>query len=215
MQSVDSTLIVFARAPILGQVKTRLARSLGDAMTLKVYEYLLANALEMAVASQFDRVCCYTDKPDHIFFNHWLPQNRQHQQGRTVIMATQSGDDLGERMLTAIRQQLLSSESVALMGSDCLQLDTAILNQVALELRQQHVIIPANDGGYVLIGFKKEAEHSVFESINWGSDQVFSDTLQKFKSAALACKQFPSLQDIDTIEDYKCLKKSDQMIIGL
>ena len=114
----------------------------------------------------------------------------------------QTGTNLGERMSNAFTEALQSSKYALIIGTDCPALTVKHLNQTFEKLNTDFdvVIGPAEDGGYVLIGVRK-ANKVLFENINWGTEQVFEQTM--FNLSMLKWKSYllDELWDIDTPED--------------
>ena len=196
MQFPDAKIIVFARAPIAGQVKTRLGQAVGMQAACDLYKKLLERTFTTALNADLAPVCCYTTDPSHEYF-----VNRKT---RGVGFYRQQGDDLGQRMLHAFSQQLATASSVLLIGSDCPVLAEEHLKQALVLLRDDSdtVIGPAEDGGYVLLGLK-QAYAELFQGIDWGSDRVLQQTIHKIEQLQLQWQQLELLWDLDTEADYK------------
>lgn len=189
----DARILLFARAPRQGQVKTRLIPALGEAGALAVHVRLLKRQLAVLA----DEPLC----PAQL----WLDQasNDPLFDGFAGKVCLQSGQDLGERMSQAASVVLLEAASVIIIGSDCPGLDRSYLEQalLALSLPERDVVIgPALDGGYVLIGLKK-AEAQVFHDIDWGTEQVLQQTLDRLQQLDLSCQLLSPLCDVDTKDD--------------
>jgi len=191
-------LLVFARAPEEGRVKTRLIPHFGPEMATKLYRELLRTALTAALESNWSQiqVWCAADA-SHGFFDPYRQQAR-------ISFHHQCSGDLGQRMAHACAAALLDADHIALMGTDCPELDHRILNQVQDRLGGIHdlVMIPALDGGYVLIGMR-EACPGIFEGVEWGTGKVAWQTLARCQAMRLCCLEMPALRDIDTPEDVR------------
>jgi rSAM/selenodomain-associated transferase 1 len=196
MQLNQAKIIVFARAPQKGRVKTRLARSIGDEKALVVYQKMLESTLCEAIKSGH-QVCCYTDQPGHGYFAQW------QQQG--IIFYRQHGEDIGSRMLNAFSQEQSGEMPVLLMGSDCPQMSANVIEKVidTLASKRQVVIVPSDDGGYVLIAFRNQVYRDLFEDISWSSEKVLAQTIAKLQALELPYSLLEPLMDIDTAEDYE------------
>ncbi|MGD2119592.1 MAG: TIGR04282 family arsenosugar biosynthesis glycosyltransferase [Chromatiales bacterium] len=198
MQYPDARILIFARAPVAGQVKTRLAADIGAERAAQLYRELLQHTLEVAVAARLCPVVCYCD-PDcqHEFFQEWRE--------RGVLLADQQGDDLGERMQHALQQQLQEAGHAVLVGSDC-----PVLQQRHLQLAfdglqdRQAVIAGAEDGGYALIGLKS-APREIFSGIEWSGSGVLQQTLQRFRQLSWQWRELETLWDVDRLEDLQRL----------
>ena len=191
-----SRIIVFAREPLLGQVKSRLASEIGAQEALAVYQAMLARLGNLLTQAQI------------AVWDLWVTSNCSHEAFVSICNKTniylQNGKDLGARMDGAIQQTLLDKrvESVILIGTDCPALTERYLDQalLALESGVDVVLGPAEDGGYVLVGMRRPIS-AVFEDIPWGSDQVMRRTLETLKAKELTYRLLDTLWDVDRPED--------------
>lgn len=183
-------IIVFTRNPELGKVKTRLAKTIGDASALHIYSFLLEHTEKTIRNINSDKAVYYSEKiRDQDIWDHSIYQKHQ-----------QKGADLGERMLHAFQNGFLKGyEKVLIVGSDLFDLKEKHIDEAFQKLEIRDVVIgPAEDGGYYLLGMKT-VHTEVFKNKVWGTSSVFKDTmkdLQKFK-----IHQLEKLNDIDTFED--------------
>jgi rSAM/selenodomain-associated transferase 1 len=133
-------------------------------------------------------------------------QEMQAWLGSDVPLFLQQGKNLGERMANAfVRAWRQGTEQVLLIGSDCPDLDAAIINS-GLENLQSHDLVlgPAADGGYYLIGLRASVDdrHTcLFEGIDWGTEQVLQQTVDRAENAELSFALLSKLHDIDRPED--------------
>ena len=194
-------LILFAKAPVLGQVKSRIAQKTGEQKALLIYEQLLHHVLSQFQNAKDFQVCCYSDQPRHAFFDRYKAPG--------VDFFQQQGEDLGQRMFNALTNEMGNATSVVLIGSDCPAINQALVLKAFQKLASgyQVVIAPAEDGGYVLIGFTGRVYQQIFENINWGTDKVFAETRQKIDQVGLKLCQLETLADIDTYDDYQKWQK--------
>ena len=193
---MTETLIqLFAKAPIPGQVKTRLIPELGEKGANEVYLYCLQHNLDWLNSCGQD-VQVWLDQPSgHALFNGL---NIQLQQGR----------HLGEKMFHALSSELRKKpvryRKVILIGSDCLDLTPALLQRVDCKLDQSDLVfIPAEDGGYVLIAARNDIDPILFENIDWGSNRVMRQTLDRIRKLGLSVILMNPLRDIDRWQDLK------------
>ncbi len=190
----DARLLLFARAPELGRVKTRLARRVGDAAALALYTAWLEGALRRLVDARLAPLECWCT-PDcaHPFFQSW---------GDVVRFRRQRDGNLGERMFHAAETALREARMVVLLGADCPDLDGAYLERAlrALERGCDLVLGPALDGGYVLLGLR-HAERGLFDGIAWGGREVAATTLARASALGLGSHCLSPLRDIDEYED--------------
>ncbi len=189
-------LAVFAREPVLGEVKTRLAESLGDEPTLRLYEAMLGYMVAMASDQCIAPVSLWvTANPDHGYFQSLCPRDAIQLQGE---------GDLGRRM-DHTGSTLLACEGVdgvVIVGSDCPAIDGLYLMEAfdALARGNDLVLGPAEDGGYILVGLSKPLL-GLFEDIEWGSDQVLTQTLERANALGLRYVLLNTLWDVDRTED--------------
>jgi len=193
-----SALLVFTRAPIPGQTKTRLIPLLGAQGAAEFHQTVLQSALAVANISDFAivEIWCTTEND--------RPFLKQCELDHSCAMKIQQGNDLGERMHHAIETTLAENTSVVLVGSDCPAITTDILNQSCQHLSngKDAVLGPASDGGYYLIGLK-ESNPEIFQDIVWGEEDVAERTRQKFADLGLDYVELEELPDIDTPDDYQ------------
>ena len=187
-------LIIFAKAPIEGLCKQRLAKDIGDAKALAVHRELVERTLnQVAEASLAATLWVSEPHPD---CEAWASRFG-------LELAYQKGRDLGERMADAIRARLNFTDQVILIGTDCPGYSPAYFEQAQARLAQADVVIgPAEDGGYALIGMK--APHpQLFTGPQWGSSSVYADTVTKAKEIGLLVEQCPLTWDVDTLADWQ------------
>ena len=191
-------LLVFARAPEEGRVKTRLIPHFGPVMATEIYRELLHMALAAALWSNWSQVqiWCAADA-SHSFFDPYRQEPR-------ISFHHQCSGDLGRRMAHACAAALRDADHIALMGTDCPALEHHHLNLVRDRMRGTHdlVMIPALDGGYVLIAMRETCS-GIFEGVEWGTGKVAEQTLARCQEMRLSCLEMPALRDIDTPEDVR------------
>lgn len=192
----ETAILIFAKAPLPGQAKTRLTPALGAMGAAALHARLVRHALCQAQAAGIGPVIlwCASDA-GHPFFEACAGEF-------AVERYVQQGDDLGQRMAYAMAVALCTYRKVLLMGTDCPDLTPEILRAAAqsLSLDCSVVLVPAHDGGYVLIGAKERVPH-VFDNIVWGSDTVLASTRRHLQRNETGWKELPSLPDIDVPDD--------------
>ena len=189
-------VLLFVRAPQRGRVKTRLAARLGADKTLALYRCFVEDIMATLNAGLYQPSIFYTPKDQKSVVQAWL--------GRNYHCLPQSGSNLGERMYQALRHIFHEPvKRAVLIGSDIPDLSTGIIAEAFAALQESDVVIgPAKDGGYYLIGFQKDAlSGDVFNGMEWGTNQVFQQTLVQLQHANLSYHILPICQDIDTYED--------------
>jgi hypothetical protein len=195
---IKSALLVFTRAPVPGKTKTRLIPLLGAQGAAEFHQTVLQSTLVEANASAFRTVeiWCATEI-DHPFL-------KQCELDHACARRSQQGNGLGEKMHHATETTLVENSFVVLIGSDCPAITTDILNQAHQHLSngKDAILGPASDGGYYLIGLKKQNSH-IFQDITWGEGNVAERTRQNFTDLGLDYVELEKLPDIDTPEDYQ------------
>lgn len=189
---MKSLLLIFAKNPDLGKVKTRLAKTIGDQKALGIYQALLHHTLEISASIDVDKKILFTHRPE----SHDLIEKYQCQQG------IQIGEDLGARMGHAVKNGFEQGyQKIVLIGSDLFDLESAdLLNAFEALDTYDACIGPAEDGGYYLLGLSFW-DQSLFENKDWGTDRVLAQTLNNLSSKSLLL--LDEKNDIDTIDDLK------------
>ena len=194
-------IAVFAKAPVPGRVKTRLAAHLGDEGAARLAASLTRHALATATSSGLGRVelWCAPDAT-HPFFHECASRFG-------VTLREQRGAGLGERMDAAIRDSLDGGSPALVIGADCPALDAAVLQRAAAALvGHDAVFVPAEDGGYVLVGMARRLP-GIFDAIAWGSDTVMQHTRERLVRAHARWQELESLWDVDRPEDYARMRR--------
>ena len=187
-------VIVFAKPPLLGKVKTRLIPELGPESALNAHSEMVD--LTLKKVAQLD---CSSSL--------WLSENSQEGviwgQKYSLPVEVQRSGDLGIKMLDAISKTLVASPvKVVLIGSDCPILSQEDIRDAFLWLDQNDVVIlPCEDGGYGLIGMKQR-HAEVFSRISWGTSRVTRETLDRARNSNLSVKCGREIWDVDDIEDW-------------
>jgi len=201
MHAIDTfshtLIILMAKAPIAGRVKTRMIPALGEQGACDLYESLLdITLLTMSGIDNADLAIYWDGAMDDEFL-------LRHQHS-CVEIKPQHGNDLGERMLVACRDNIDRYHSVVLIGADCPILNAQHINTVINHLQSETdvVITPAEDGGYVLLGMN-EVYDTLFEDIIWSSESVFQQTRDKLNKLSVRWKAMPELWDIDREQDLR------------
>lgn len=196
----ESALIIFAKAPIPGQVKTRLCPPLTPDEAASLHGSLVLDMLERSrgVASM-DRFLACAPSSDHVFFK--ILEERHG-----VRLITQTGDDLGARMARAMADAFASGyRHVLVIGTDLPTLPGSVFAD-AVKLLAAHDLVlgPTLDGGYYLIGLRMPAPE-LFTGIPWSTNRVLSLTREHAAAQGLHTALLPVRRDIDTVEDLAAL----------
>tara|TARA_R100001143_G_scaffold60921_1_gene60870 strand:- start:3681 stop:5006 length:1326 start_codon:yes stop_codon:yes gene_type:complete len=192
-------LLLFAKTPRQGQVKTRLQPLLGEEGALRLHQQLIARAWRELGHQTLLPAQLWASEPGQEAFFEGL--------GAAGFVFYQSGASLGERMAHAAQHTLAHMEAVVIVGSDCPSVDLPYVRQALDCLRQGVPVVlgPAEDGGYVLIGLSaplaSETLTALFSEITWGSGQVMEQTRQRLKSAGISWAELEPRWDVDRPED--------------
>lgn len=196
MRYPDTRILIFAKAPEPGQVKTRLIPALGAVAAASLYRCLLADTVERVSAAGLCPVQCWcAPDPAHPFFEQLSARFG-------VSLRAQTGADLGERMQRAAQSALEQARAVLLIGGDCPALNEGHLRQALdwLSAGEDVVLGPAEDGGYVLLGLRR-TEAALFSAIPWGTDQVLGLTRQRLRMLGWGWLELEVLWDLDRPSD--------------
>ena len=191
-------MLVFARAPRIGHVKTRLIPALGARGATDLHRQLVSRTLHRACAVRGAHVQLWIGGDPADPFVHDCAQRFR------VPVFEQRGADLGQRMAAAFEHAFSGSDRTAgcvLIGTDCPAQTVADLEDAGDALRFHDVVLqPAEDGGYVLVGLKR-AQPQLFDAIQWGSQHVTEQTRQRAASLRLAVHLLRTLPDLDSTAD--------------
>jgi uncharacterized protein len=188
-------IAVFAKAPVPGTVKTRLAGLLGADGAAALQAGLVRHALSTARAAAVGGVelWCAPDET-HEFFARCAAEFG-------VRLRAQAGADLGERMRFAFDSAFAEGARLLVIGCDCPAICAAHLQAAARELRDHDAVIAAaEDGGYVMIGLSRALP--VFEMMPWGTAAVMRMTRERLAAIGARWRELPTLWDVDRPEDY-------------
>ena len=193
-------LLVFARVPELGRVKTRLGEAIGAERALAVYKAMLRDLLQSIGESNADieieilwapTAAANAETLRRAFGDHSL--------------AMQTGPDLGDRMAMAFSERFFfhRTQKIVAIGIDDPLLSRAMIDEAFALLEScDWVIGPADDGGYYLIGCRGAVFNpAIFRNVPWGSSEVLHLTLDRIRQAQQTLSMLPQRYDIDVIED--------------
>lgn len=186
-------IAVLAKAPVAGLAKTRLIPHLGADRAAALQRWLLCHTLATVQASGLGPVTLWC-APDtrHPDFSACRALG-------TLCLRRQPDGDLGQRMHAAVAASPL--EATLVVGTDCPALTSALLREAAAALWEcDAVAIPAEDGGYVLIGLRQPAL-AIFQGVDWSTDRVMAQTRQRLQAAGLTWRELAPLWDVDRVED--------------
>ena len=199
----STSVIVFAKAPRPGEVKTRLVPLLGAEGAAALHAKLAKRTLDTVRAASLKPVELHcapvTDDP----FFHYC----QGHYG--VTLRAQAGNGLGARMHAAFVQALAAHTRALIVGTDCPALTARHLRHAEHALRDgaDAVFVPCEDGGYALIGLRR-ADAALFDGIAWSTDSVMAETRARLGSLGWKWEELETLWDVDRPEDYERLQQS-------
>ena len=188
-------IVIFAKAPVPGQAKTRLIPALGEIGAARLaHRMLLATIAEAEGARLAIPELCATPHP---YDPEWQPFL-----AKAEIRYTDQGEgDLGARLARAARRITLVGENILLIGTDCPALDRHRLRAAAEALLTHEAVIhPTLDGGYALLGLRR-FDPSLFEGIGWSGPEVAADTIARIEALGWSLAVGETLRDIDEPED--------------
>lgn len=197
--STPARLAIFARAPVPGRAKTRLIPALGPEGAARLHECLVERTVEMAAGSAGQAVTLWcTPDVEHPLFRHLQVRHG-------VALRVQHEGDLGARMHAALQAELEHGPAI-LIGTDCPGLTAEIVAQAAraLQAGDDVVLVPALDGGYVLIGVSRSDER-LFDGVPWGTGEVMAETRARLRAMGWRWRELEPLADIDRPEDLALL----------
>jgi rSAM/selenodomain-associated transferase 1 len=194
-----TNVALILKAPRPGEVKTRLASSIGVERAAGVYRALVGHQLAEIPAS-WRIVIHFAPSDAEAEMRTWLESLSR----RGTNFIPQPDGDLGVRLTAAMDHGFASgADSVFFLGGDCPGTTCSYLEEAEAALAKTDMVITgALDGGYVLLGLRKPMA-AVFEAIPWSSEAVFAATLGQARAAGLSYQCLSPLEDIDDLESYQ------------
>jgi len=192
----SAALIMFAKAPVAGHVKTRLSPPLTPDEAASLHGSLVLDLLERCQSLKgCDKILAGAPTPEHPFFGAMKTRFK-------IPVWDQVGHDLGARMAHTFQSSLGSPyHSVLIVGTDIPGITVPLISTAFKSLQENDVVVgPTLDGGYYLIGLRSPVPE-LFENIPWSTDSVFALTEEKITALGLSLKILPMLRDLDTVED--------------
>ncbi|MGZ3579119.1 MAG: TIGR04282 family arsenosugar biosynthesis glycosyltransferase [Syntrophales bacterium] len=205
MGAEDRCLIMFVRFPGQGQVKSRLAKDIGEEQATNLYRCFVEDLLERFSKEPY-RLCL-------AFHPREMEHEMKEMLGHDFSYIPQTGEDLGERMkLAFLRCFSEGARSVVLIGSDIPDLPARIVDEAFRALDKYGTVIgPSLDGGYYLLGFRQETfNEGIFARLPWGAETVFQQTMNILHMAGALVHVLPVWWDIDKHEDIAVLIKNSK-----
>jgi rSAM/selenodomain-associated transferase 1 len=201
-------IILFARDPVAGKVKTRLAPFLSEDLIFELYTRFLNDSVDkICKVSDADRFIGVTPADSSGYFSRMTLNLKSPPK-----VFLQAGQDLGEKMFNALQERFDEGyEHVVIIGSDSPSLPVDYLEK-ALSSEKDLVLGPSTDGGYYLIGMHQKPVDVFTGGIDWGSEKVLEQTLERVQKSGASLELLPPWYDVDREEDLKFLKTHLEMI---
>lgn len=211
---VKQALVVMAKEPVPGNVKTRLCPPLTYEMAAELYRCFLLDSFDQYV--KLDKTLVIVS-----FFPPEWKQGLRAMAPKDFRLIPQSGDDLGERLINAFAYAFsIGNKSVSIVGTDHPTMPIDYIKQsFSLMSNDENDLVlgPSTDGGYYLIGLKK-LHKEVFKGIAWSTEMVFEETVDRAERLNLKVATLPQWYDVDTPEDLARLESminvSDNRLYG-
>lgn len=198
---MSACLVVIAKQPESGKVKTRIAAALGDDRAAELYRCALHDTLNLARSvERVDHVLSYAPPTE---------DGRRYfaQVAAEFTLIPQQGATFGERLGGTFSRLLANHSSVVLIGSDSPDLPAQLIDRAfaVLDSEADVCLGPADDGGYYLLGMRA-MQPTLFEQIDWSTEVVSSQTRQRAADAQLQLVDLPTWHDLDTVGDLQALR---------
>lgn len=206
MQDKDenNTLIIFAKFPEPGKVKTRLARDLGDNKAAEIYSGIARDIISRVSKSPAYETVIYYDPPDKkneiaLWLKDLTKIDSEH-------LIPQEGSSLGKRISGAFERVFSSGgDKAVIIGTDCTDVTASMIENTFSDLRNFDAVLgPAQDGGYYLLGLKQFVPE-LFQAIDWSTELVLGQTLSHLDMLGYNYKSLETLRDIDNLNDLNSL----------
>ena len=201
----DQCLVMFIKFPERGQVKSRLVKDLGEEKSAELYRCFIEDLLARFSQGNYRFQIAFSPAAKEREIKEMF--------GNDFLYIPQSGEDLGERMKNAFSHCFSEGpRSVVVIGSDIPDLPSWIVEEAFFSLNDHDAVIgPAADGGYYLIGFRKETFNpTVFTGPKWGTEDVFRQTMTILRETGALVYVLPLWQDIDRPENIAILIKNNE-----
>ena len=195
MKYPDCAILIFSKAPVVGQVNTRLVPYITAEQAASLHEELTHDRLRMCTAAGLCDVqlWCSPDTSHPFFFDC--------RQRYGVRLQTQAGSNLGERMSAALQTMLGRYKKIIIIGTDAPALDIDTIDVVVNQLEHSDIVlVPAEDGGYVLLGASKHHQNLLVD-VPWGTESVLASTVRNIESLGLSYSLLGECWDVDRPED--------------
>ncbi len=193
----DTAIIVFTKFPVEGKVKTRLAKNMGNKFAVSFYRVCAEHTFKELIKVKetgSELFLFYSEENEIEQVMNWAGNNFNYY--------SQQGNDLGLKMYNAFETVFKKGyKKVIIVGTDAPDVSMNLVQSVISVLDNYSVVIgPANDGGYYLLGFKSKLI-DLFSGIEWSTNSVFDNTIEKLNRSKINYFMLDELTDIDTAED--------------
>jgi len=200
---MNCRILIFAKAPVPGRVKTRLIPALGEKGAAELQGQLIERTLRVAVGAGLGtpELWCAPDTGSAFF--------AACAKRYGVGLRAQGEGDLGARMARALESAMARGTHGLLIGCDCPALTAEYLRDAARALADGNdaVFGPAEDGGYMLVGTARAQSARLFEGVAWGGASVMQDTRARLAQGGWCWHELPVLWDLDRPEDLLRLRR--------
>ncbi len=195
---MNNNILLFVKYPKNGGVKTRLAKSIGDAAAVSLYKCFVEDILSSLKGLNAHIWICYYPENAKDDMAVWL--------GSSYFYVLQKGENLGKRMQHCLKRSFDKGfEKTIVLASDIPEISENIINNAFKCLENNDTVIgPSYDGGYYLLGFnKKSYTTEIFDDISWSTNLVYKETLGKIEEYKLQYSVLDKINDMDTIDDIR------------
>ncbi len=193
--------VLMIRSPERGKVKTRLAEGIGEEVTLGLYKAFILDTLDLLSTLDIDIIISLHSDDDPRDLDSFLEGN--------YFTFKQTGSDLGERQLNSLIEAFnMGYEKAIVMVTDCPDIEPDFIMGAIVTLDHGDAVIgPCEDGGYYLLGMKKETlDPHIFDGVEWGTDSVLGSIRSNSEKLGITLFEMPLWYDIDTVKDLQRLE---------
>jgi rSAM/selenodomain-associated transferase 1 len=194
------SLGIFAKAPVPGRVKTRLAQDIGSAAATALYRRLGRQVVAAAVGSGYPTIVWFTPPTSHEGVRAWLDGVG------AVAFCPQAGGNLGTRLAHAFGRRFAAGDrAVVMIGTDAPGVNRHIVREAFRALRAHDLVLgPSLDGGYYLVGLSAP-QPALFRAIPWSTKDVLRVTEGRARELGLTFRLLRPLRDVDSGRDARAL----------
>ncbi len=204
---MNTCFFIMAKYPTVGMIKTRLGESFNPEKVAQLYLCFLKDTVEKVNGLGVPVFIHYTPDDKKEYFERLF--------GNNLNYLPQMGDDLGERLYNGFKKIFGQGyDSAIALASDIPDLPEAILDESLKKLTEYNSVIgPSFDGGYYLIGLRKDsASKNLFQGIAWSTETVFNETMKKIKQGKISCHALTPWGDVDQVSDLERLLSSEDPV---